>query len=88
MADWVASGRAIDAILVLVFLEAVGLLWLWPGPQGRAAVMNLAAGAFLMLALRSALAGWDWRFSALFLTLSLPAHLFDLRSRVRTKKTA
>jgi len=87
MAEWVASGRAIDAILVLVLAEALVLLWIWPGPRGRAAVANLAAGAFLMVALRSALAGWDWRISAFFVTISLPAHLFDLRNRARTKKT-
>ncbi|MEM1025277.1 MAG: hypothetical protein AAGD10_02185 [Myxococcota bacterium] len=84
MADWIASGRAIDAILVLLVLEAMVLPWLLPGVRRSAALANLAAGAFLMLALRSALAGWDWRLSALFLALSLPAHLFDLRIRAES----
>lgn len=40
--------------------------------------LRLLPGALLLLALRSALTGADWRWTALLLALSLPVHLADL----------
>lgn len=86
LATWVSSGRLFDFILLLVCVEAVALIALHRstgrGIAPAALLPNLAAGATLVGALRlsQATAG-----PALFLllTLSLLAHLCDLRSRWR-----
>lgn len=54
--------RLVDAILVLVALEGVGLAW-WRlrrgrGPSVAQTVSFLSAGAALLLAVRGALAAW------------------------------
>ncbi|GJD51637.1 hypothetical protein OPKNFCMD_4392 [Methylobacterium crusticola] len=86
MAEWFASGRLIDLVLALVAVEAV-LLLAWRrraghGPAPASLVANLASGACLMLALRAALTGADWRWLALALVGSLIAHLADLGLRL------
>jgi hypothetical protein len=43
-------------------------------------------GVLLVVALRAALVGADWRWIALPLALSLPFHLFDLGRRVRSRR--
>lgn len=85
MADLLASGRLIDAILLLVLVEAVVLV-----PLGRRAglsaagiLANLAAGAFLLLALRSVLAAADWTVTAMALAAAGLAHLADVALRLR-----
>ncbi len=82
-----ASGRIVDLILLLVLAEAVALLALHRatgrGPPPAALLPNLAAGACLLLALRSALRGAPWPLLALCLLGSLLAHLADLRERWR-----
>ncbi|MEG3086777.1 hypothetical protein [Sphingomonas sp. PB4P5] len=45
------------------------------------ALLRLAPGALILLALRAALIGLDWRWIALPLLLSFPIHLADLRIR-------
>ncbi len=86
MAELFASGRIVDAILLLTLLEAVFLL-LWRRRTGRgpapADLGNLAAGGCLLLALRAALAQAAWPLLALALLGALIAHLFDLRQRWR-----
>lgn len=57
------------------------LAWLvaaagWP-PAGAA--LRLLPGALMMIALKAALVGADWRWIAAALALSLPAHIADLR---------
>lgn len=47
----------------------------WPV---RLALFRLLPGALMMLALRAALTGADWRWTALALALSFPAHIADL----------
>lgn len=80
-----ASGRIIDAILALMVLEGAALLFLRARTgRGLAApelVTNLAAGAALMLALRSALTGSSWTTTAMYLVIGLVAHLADLYAR-------
>lgn len=87
MAAWFSSGRIIDVILVLVALEAFLLLVLrlrtGRGPAPLPLLYNLAAGAALMLALRTALVGADWQIVAFWMLMSLAAHLGDLVSRLR-----
>jgi hypothetical protein len=87
MSELFASGRILDAILVLVVLEALGLL-IWRratgrGPKPRDIVPTLLSGLMLMLALRAALADLRWEFIAAPLTLALAAHLADLAIRWR-----
>ena len=87
MAEWFSSGRIIDAILILVALEAAALLW-WHrrtgrGPAPLPLLCNLASGAALMLAVRAALAGADWPVIAACLFGSLLAHGSELAVRLR-----
>jgi len=81
MQAYFASGRAVDVILAVLALEAAALL-AW---RGRAALPDLigivAPGVLLLLALRAALTGAPWQQVALWTTLSLPVHLYDLRRR-------
>lgn len=87
MNEFVQSGRAVDCILVLIALEAalLGAVWWRTGRGIPPAVLlaNLAAGAFLLLALRAALSSAAWPWIALPLLTSLAAHLLDLRTRWR-----
>ncbi|MFO1057972.1 MAG: hypothetical protein U1E53_13515 [Dongiaceae bacterium] len=85
MSELFASGRVIDLILGLTAAEAV-LLTLWHrrtgrGPAPRPLLLNLLAGACLLLAVRNALCGSAWPWIALPLAGSLLAHLGDLRER-------
>ncbi|HSP20062.1 MAG TPA: hypothetical protein VLQ79_11140 [Myxococcaceae bacterium] len=80
------SGRAVDVVLAFVALEALALLWLVrrrPGLGPLDVVGQLAAGAFLLGAVRCALTGADARWTAGCLLAALPAHLFDLVRRWR-----
>jgi hypothetical protein len=81
------EGRVIWFILVLVAIEAA-LLTLWLSrtqrvPHLPGVLANLVAGACLMAAIGSVLAGWGVAALALLLALSLVAHLFDLWLRLR-----
>lgn len=82
-----ASGHVADLILLLVVFEAAGLLALrrltGRGVAARELLPNLAAGATLILALRSALRGEPWTMTALWLLLALIAHGADLLARWR-----
>ncbi|MCJ2136151.1 hypothetical protein MKK69_19205 [Methylobacterium sp. J-026] len=80
-----ASGRIIDGILLLVAGEAILLAWLRRrgGPPLPALLANLASGAALMLALRSALVAAGWINVAGWLLAGLVAHLADLGLRFR-----
>lgn len=78
-----AGGHVIDAILVLVALEALGLI-LW---RRRAAPLlpllcNLGSGASLMLALRAALMGAHWTAIAACLAAAGLAHGTELTLRL------
>ena len=79
------NGRVIDLILVLVLAEAAGLILLHRatgrGIAASALLANLAAGAFLLAALRCGLSGAGDGWVGLFLALALAAHLTDLRAR-------
>lgn len=80
-----ASGRIIDAILLLVAGEALVLAWLGrrSGLPLPSLLVNLASGAALMLALRAALVGAGWIPVAGWMLAGLIAHLADLGLRFR-----
>jgi hypothetical protein len=87
MADLFASGRLVDLILVVVLLEAAALLLYWARSRRGIAPLdllpNLCAGAFLLLALRAALAGVGWMIASLCLAAAGLAHLIDVSRRWR-----
>ena len=87
MSELFASGHVIDFVLAIVGLEAAALLaWRRRRYRGLAPVDvlgQLLAGALLLGAVRCALTGTDYRWTAAFVTASLPAHLFDLARRAR-----
>lgn len=75
----------VEGALVALVLEAVGLV-LWHrlsgrGPEPRRVLPNLAAGAFLLLALRACLDTAGGGVILLCLSLALLAHLADLNGR-------
>jgi hypothetical protein len=85
MSELLAGGRLIDWIIGLVALEALALL-AWRAKSGRgpaplALIGNLLAGAFLLLALRNALAGASATWIAFCLAAALAAHVADLIGR-------
>ncbi len=47
------------------------------------AALRLAPGMLMLVALRAALTGLDWRWIAVPLIVSLPVHLADLARTVR-----
>lgn len=80
MAWLFASGHAVDIVLAVMAAEFV---WLTARCGWRIgdALLRLAPGALMLLALRAALTGADWRWIALPLLLSFPVHLADLHRR-------
>jgi hypothetical protein len=83
--EWLRSGRLLDAILLLIVLEAVVLGW-WHSRTGRGIApldlcLNLAAGALLLLALRAALSAGVAAAAAPWLAAALVAHVADLARR-------
>jgi hypothetical protein len=79
------SGQIIDVILLLVVIEAVGLLLYrrstGHGPRLADLGLTLLAGALLLLAVRAALTGAAAFAIAAPLTASFVVHLFDLKRR-------
>ena len=73
------SGRAVDLVLVVMAVEALVLV----STKRRAltVVLTILPGAAMMLALRAAMTGAGWQWVAIWLTVSLPLHLADLRHR-------
>jgi hypothetical protein len=85
MAALFADGRIIDFILLLVFGELMVLILIRKktgrGLKAIDLMLNLLAGVALLFALRAALRGLAWPVVAMFLFLSLLAHLTDLGRR-------
>ncbi len=91
MADFVASGRIIDVIVAMMLVEAIAL-YAVHRRTGRGIappdiLINLAAGASLMLAVRAALTGAGTGWLLLCLGVSLCAHIGDLGRRWRPATT-
>jgi hypothetical protein len=85
MSWFFASGRFADVVLGFVLLEAAGLASLrrfaGQGPGLRKMLPTLAAGAFLVLAVRLAVTGGSSYALAGALLGALAAHGLDLGSR-------
>lgn len=85
MMEQLLDGRAIDWILGLVIVEGVALVALRAlagrGPATLPLLGNLLSGAFLLVALRNALAGGSPAIIGLCLIASLVAHIADLAGR-------
>lgn len=85
MENLFATGQIADVVLALMVLEGIALTALYRakgiGMTPRAVWTNLAAGAALFLALRSALVGAHWHVTAGFLVAGLLAHAADLAVR-------
>lgn len=84
MQAFVESGHAVLIAIGFVIIEIIMIVIL---RRRRAAsiVIGVAPGLCLMLALLSALEGSDWQAIIFWVTLSLPFHLIDLRSRLRSE---
>lgn len=81
----VTSGRIVDIMLVVVVLE-IGVIEVYRRRHGAGVttlplLVNIGAGASLMLALRAALAGSGWQWIAVFLVSALVFHVGDLLVR-------
>lgn len=87
MPEFLSSARFVDLVLALTVAEAAALVawhrFTGRGPRPLDALCMLAAGAFLLLAVRSALAGAGHPWIMLCLTGALLAHLADLARRWR-----
>lgn len=85
MANLFASGRLIDAILIVVVLEIIGLTLYWRSTRNGIAMVdllpNVLAGGFLLLALRLVLSGAGWMPCCASLAAAGFAHLVDLKRR-------
>ena len=85
-----ASGHVADLVLALTALEGAALVAYYRrtgrGVAPGDLVRNLLAGAFLVLALRCALVGAWWGWTAPCLALALLAHLADLRRRWKRRR--
>lgn len=79
MNAFVESGHAVDLILAFMSLEAIILIV--RGRAWKTVLLTILPGAVMILALRAALTGAGWQWIALWLTVSLPLHLADLRHR-------
>ena len=85
MTELFASVHAIELVLVLIGLEAIGLILLWR--MGRcplpplATLLILAPGTCLLLASHAVLAGAAWSTVSLLFLVALVIHLIDLRQR-------
>jgi hypothetical protein len=88
----IESGRIADVILLILLIEAAVLVVI--GMSRRKAwpltglLLNLAAGAALLLGLRAVLVGADWRLAGFWLGLAGLAHLGDLLQRLRSPSGA
>ena len=81
------SGYIVDLILLAIVAEAIALI-AYRSRTGRGIspldlLINLLAGAFLLMALRSALVGSSWQWTAAWLAAGLIAHIADLAQRWR-----
>lgn len=79
------NGTFVDIALVALLLELTVLTVLARRGRTRMRILDIigqvAAGAFLLAALRVALAGGDIVWVAALMTASLPAHVLDLTRR-------
>jgi hypothetical protein len=84
------SGRIVDCILAFMAVEIIVLILLrkqgWLHAQLLDLVVNMGAGAALLLALRVALHGGAWQAIALWLSIALGFHAGELTVRWSTRR--
>lgn len=80
LAQFFSSGRAVDMALAVLFVEALALIF-WRRRPLANVMTTVIPGACLLMAVRAALTGAGMIWVALWLALSLPAHLADLWRR-------
>jgi hypothetical protein len=80
MQTYFTSGHAIDVVLAFMAIEALFLMMVLKRPPLTVA-LTILPGAAMMLSLRAAMTGGSWQIVAVWLTVSLPLHLADLRHR-------
>ncbi len=88
MEEWLARGTLVDVALVAIVLEAL-LLVAYRRRTGRGlrpidVLGQLLAGLMLLVAVRLAVTGAPTELVLLALTLSFPAHVFDLVRRFKS----
>lgn len=85
MSEFLTPAHIADVVLAVMAIEAAVLLVHWRrkgrGLPPAAILINLTAGACLVLALRSTLAGSHWGWTAAWLAAAFLAHLADLAHR-------
>lgn len=79
MEQFFTSGHAIGLVLAFMAVEAVVLIMM--KRRAITVILTIVPGAAMMLALGAALTGAGWQWVAIWLTVSLPLHLADLRHR-------
>lgn len=87
MSELFASGTVVDAVLIFVLVEAIGVIgyWLWRkrGIAPADFLPGMISGALMLLALRAVLAGAGWMVPTLCLLAAGGAHLVDVLRRWR-----
>lgn len=85
MANLFATGRIVDLIVASMLVELGVLIAIRArthrGIHPFELAVSLAAGMALLLALRSALVGFSWQHTAMWLGLALMAHVLYLKVR-------
>ena len=86
-AGFIESTYLVDLVLAVVAIETIALMLLWRWQRRGIApaklLPNIAAGAFLLLAVRCALGGTSWIWLAACLAAAGLANAADLRQRWR-----
>lgn len=89
LAEAIVSGRLFEWIVFLVVLETIFFYWLWRrhrvGLPWRDTIGSFVSGGCLMFAVRAAVLDLPSTEIALWLSLSLIAHLGDLALRFRRR---
>jgi hypothetical protein len=87
MADWIATGRAAELILVLTLFEALALVVYHrrtgSGLMPDQFLPNMLAGDFLLLAWIASAHAAPWPYAAAALLAALLCHMMDVVLRWR-----
>ena len=79
MEQFFNSGYVVGLVLAVMSIEAVAMIAM--KKSSLTVMLTIAPGAAMMLALGAVLTGASWQWVAIWLTVSLPLHLADLRHR-------
>lgn len=79
MDSFFTSGHAVDFVIAFMVVEATILILM--KRRALTVIITILPGAVMMLALRAAITGAGWQWVAIWLAVSLPLHLADLRHR-------